>query len=243
MVKIAVCDDSQESLNQTVEMLARYIKIRQAAGLEVCAFSSPFDLLESVESGNMYSLFILDIMMPGISGLQIARELRKMEIGASIIFISSERTYAYDAFEVGATQYLLKGFTEERFFSVLDTVCDFIRRERRRQILLQTKNGMHNVFCRNILYASGNKNYQEVTMRDGRVLEVRITGKKLADELTKSISFFRCGSSYIVNLFYVQSIQTDQIVMSDGFVIRLPRGVHSALKQSYLDFHAKINRV
>jgi len=75
MFKIAVCDDEQRYLHDVNRLLDEY---GAAHGIELvaAAFSLPFDLSERVESGAEFDLYLLDVYMPGMTGIELAGQLR-----------------------------------------------------------------------------------------------------------------------------------------------------------------------
>ncbi len=242
MIKIAICDSSDAARERTSSLIKKYAEEKDLFDeIELSCFTTSFDLLDVVEKGGVFDIFILETVMPGMNGIMVARELRKLNIESTIIFVTFEKSYALDAFEVGAAQYLLKGDNMERLYDVMDRALDVNGRERRRQVLLTTKEGLHNIYMRDIMYAESNRNYQILTLEDGRQLEVRITGKELATELEKNKSFKRCGSSYIVNWFFVRNMNPERIQMVNDMEIPIPRGQYHNLRQNCQEFYSLIS--
>lgn len=113
-VKIAVCDDDSQVLLRVLSKLAAYREQRQA-DLSCQGFENAVDLLASMEREN-YDLLFLDVLMPGLSGIQAAREIRQKNENIKIVFLTSSPEYAVESYSVQATNYLLKPATEERLF-------------------------------------------------------------------------------------------------------------------------------
>lgn len=90
-------------------------------------FENAVDLLASIEHQN-YDLLFLDVLMPGLNGLQAAREIRQKNDRIKIVFLTSSPEYAVESYSVQATNYLLKPATEERLFPILDQLADLLRR-------------------------------------------------------------------------------------------------------------------
>ncbi|MCF0111328.1 MAG: response regulator transcription factor [Erysipelotrichaceae bacterium] len=239
MFRIAACDDSQQCLDQTRSMVNEFVKKRPDLDIVLDTFLTPFDLLDSVEKGVSYQIFLLDVVLPGITGMQVAKELRKMGVGVAIIFLTSDKSYALEAFSVGATQYLIKGFSSEEFFTALDNAIDIVGHDRRRQLVFATKEGLRHIYARNIMYTVGQRKYQDLILENGEVMEIRISNRELAEELTRSSNFVSCGSSYIINLYFVASLGTEYIKMTDGAEIKIPRGLHQPLKAAFTAFFTR----
>ena len=74
-VNIACCDDEKEQIQYYKKLFSNY-EVRHEIELEIDYFLSGDFLLESVRNGNVYDIIFLDMEMPGLSGLDIAREIR-----------------------------------------------------------------------------------------------------------------------------------------------------------------------
>ncbi len=91
------------------------------------------DLLASMEREN-YDLLFLDVLMPGLSGIQAAREIRQKNENIKIVFLTSSPEYAVESYSVQATNYLLKPATEERLFPRIGSACRFAAKNRKRRL-------------------------------------------------------------------------------------------------------------
>ena len=105
-MKIAVCDDDRQVLLSVLSQLASYQEQRQTE-LSSQGFENAVDLLASIEHQN-YDLLFLDVLMPGLNGLQAAREIRQKNDRIKIVFLTSSPEYAVESYSVQATNYLLK---------------------------------------------------------------------------------------------------------------------------------------
>ena len=117
MLKIAICDDEQDYREIIEQMLNRYIKDTDIEA-QIDIFTNPSELIDATENGTIYDIYLLDIYMPGITGMSFATELRSRDIKSSVIFLTSSTDHALEAFGVNATHYLLKPFTLKTFYVV-----------------------------------------------------------------------------------------------------------------------------
>lgn len=137
MFHIAIVDDNTICLDLMETMVKRYIY--DAVGIAYTCFRTPFDLMDAVEAGADFDAFLLDIFMPGMTGIEVARDLRQMGICAPVVFITSEGQHALEAFGVGAMQYLIKGFGYCELKSAMDQVLRAVCGQRRRRIVLNVR--------------------------------------------------------------------------------------------------------
>ena len=104
MLKIAICDDTREERELVEQYAKRYFDARkQPAEFEI--FHSMQDVLDT---GRACDLYLLDVLMPGKSGIQGAADLLKLYADPVIIFITSSLESAVDSYRVCASGFLLK---------------------------------------------------------------------------------------------------------------------------------------
>ena len=85
MLRIAVCDDEEMQLRQAAAMLERYLQSRPDLFGQVEAFRSGEELLLRVEEQGGFALYVLDILMPELSGIETGRRLRALGDGGEIV--------------------------------------------------------------------------------------------------------------------------------------------------------------
>ena len=118
MLKIAICDDTREERELVEQYAKRYFDARkQPAEFEI--FHSMQDVLDT---GRAYDLYLLDVLMPGKSGIQGAADLLKLYGDPVIIFITSSLESAVDSYRVCASGFLLKPVYWDDFEETMDRV-------------------------------------------------------------------------------------------------------------------------
>ena len=150
MLRIAVCDDDQLYLTKACALLEQYARERDPA-LLIDRFSLPSELLDSIDGGMRHDVYLLDIYMPGISGMSVAAELRKRDIESPIIFLTTSKEHALEAFGVGATQYLVKPYDEQALFVSMDKALREVRTTPPQQLMLKAEGEYRNISARDII--------------------------------------------------------------------------------------------
>lgn len=82
MLRIALCDDEADKLRETAALVQRYFQARPSVSGQVEAFQSGGELIARVQEPRGFDIYILDILMPGLSGIDAARKLRQLATGA-----------------------------------------------------------------------------------------------------------------------------------------------------------------
>ena len=133
---IAVCDDQTEELKDLTELLGAW-ETDRGTPVRVKSFRSAAELLDAARH-ERFTLYLLDIMMPGLNGMDAAREIRGFDKAADIIFLTSSPGFAYDSYSVKALEYLLKPIRTKTLYPILDRLE---LRERRPQEALTLRTG------------------------------------------------------------------------------------------------------
>ena len=115
---IAVCDDQTEELGSLTELIGAWEEDR-GTPVRVKSFRSAAALLDAARH-ERFTLYLLDIMMPGLNGMDAAREIRGFDKAADIIFLTSSPGFAYDSYSVQALEYLLKPIRTKTLYPILD---------------------------------------------------------------------------------------------------------------------------
>ena len=104
-MNIAVCDDQAEELETVTELLLQW-QAQRRCPLHFRTFRSAAQLLDAARR-ERFTLYLLDVMMPGMDGMAAARELRSFDEAAALVFLTSSPGFAYESYGVQALEYLL----------------------------------------------------------------------------------------------------------------------------------------
>ena len=203
----------------------------------------------AIERGNPDLLF-LDIQMPGLTGLELARTIQAHGVPA-VVFVTAHNQYAVEAFEVHALDYLLKPFSSDRFRAALGHVRDHLATRRaapdghvkrsasaategpagdRHRIMVKSGGRIHFIRTADIDWCDAAGNYVRMHVGAQEYL-VRETMNHLESQLD-SRQFVRIHRSTIVNLDRIQEMQPS---FSGEFLVRLRDGTRLTLSRGYRD--------
>ena len=237
MIRIAICDDESQELDHCNELLQQYMTEHPQYEITLQSFSAPLELLSHVEEQGGFDIILLDIYMAGMLGTDAARELRKLGDKAELIFITTSRDHAIEAFEVEATQYLIKPYEDGALFASLDRVMERISKDRRVAVILKTSEGIVRLAGRDVVFTeTGRNNYQILHTIQGKTLEVRMTATEIYEIFSQNKFFVRCGVSISVNLKYIRQISKDTITFDTGERLSYPYRAYPKLKEEFLRF-------
>ena len=232
-LKIAICDDDKRDLLQIASLLETYRHDRKAE-LSYVSFQSATELLASMDDRE-YDLLLLDMLMPGVNGMQAAREIRERNSQIEIVFLTSSLEYAVESYSVRAHYYLLKPATEEKLFPILDRLmADFQRPEDALRIKTQTS--VFSLPYGKIEYieVSAKKLYFYLT--DGGKREVSGSLADFERALLKRPGFMKVHRSYLMNLQWVQELRQGELVTVTGRRVPVARTAYPQVRTAYTQF-------
>lgn len=240
MYVIALCDDEAAELDKTAQLLVEYDKKYAEADFKVERFDSADRLLGLVrEKGCQPDLVIMDIYMPDKMGIEAAQELREMGSACRILFLTTSKEHALDAFGVGAAQYLVKPVSAAKLFPVLEKFFEEAQEERRKYLLLRIEGRIQRVAVDDIVCCEAQGKMQCLYFLDGRQCMVRITMAEICGMLLQYPEFTRIGIAYIVNMEHIENLSRQEVQMDNGKKIYPPRGAYQPLRERYFGYYCE----
>lgn len=118
LLNVVVADDEAPAVEELAFLLGRDTRIGT-----VHRASSGAQALHAIETADIDAVF-LDIHMPALSGLDIARALSRKERPPAVVFVTADEDHALDAFELAALDYLLKPVRPERLTESVRRICE-----------------------------------------------------------------------------------------------------------------------
>lgn len=149
MLLIAVCDDIPIECADIAKQIETILK-QSNTDFMIKKFFGGLELIQSRES---FDIIFLDIKMPNINGMELAKQIRKQGRQSLIIFITSASEYVFDAFDVEAFQYLLKPIQTDKLKNVLEKATKKMQIDANIDFLMISANRqIQKVFLKDILY-------------------------------------------------------------------------------------------
>ncbi len=237
MLRIAICDDRAEQralLHRATE--AYFASHDSDRCIKITDFSSPLDFLDSLPRSGGYDIVLLDICMPGLNGIDVAREIRQRKDSTEIIFVTTSSEFAIDAFRLKAAHYVVKPFTREQFEDAMHRAMERFSQKEPRRILLQSENGvLETVDIDDILYIESLRYYRIVHTKSTQIQENRRSLASIKEELDTLApeQFILPYRGYIANQNAIRSISPDAILMQNGATIPIKSGDFRKLREAF----------
>lgn len=236
MISIAVCDDELQELERASKLLKQYTCEHPQYEIKIHTFSAPLELIAYVAANGGFDVLLLDVYMPGILGTDAARELREMGDNCQIIFLTTSRDHAIDAFSLNAAHYLVKPYSEKAFFTALDKVLENLTKKDEVYITVKSTDGISRVDLSKLVYSEAENHLQRLYMSDGRTIVVRKSSIELFELLEEDPRFYKCGNTYIINMDYIVELLSKSVVFSTGAKIQILSRKYTEFKKLYMDY-------
>ena len=230
MLKIAVCDDNRTDMER---LESAFDTIRMPGVSYEVYFSAAELLAYQKKHSESYNLYILDIEMPGISGLELAKAIRQTDARALFVFLTSYTEYAMDVFELITFDYLPKPITSQKLKAVLEKAMVYLNMTKR-DFVFQFRKDYFRVSCDEILYIE-KKGRQAVIHTNSQQYKTNMNTDEIWEQLDEN-SFAHIHVSYIVNLLHVKSIEKDEVILDNGEKLLIARTQKQALKEKHMLF-------
>ncbi len=212
-MRVALVDDNENDRKRLLDYLHQFQE-KEGVKMQVTSYNSSLDFLEEYDGG--YDVILLDIEMPGMDGMETAKEIRLIDEMAAIIFITNMAQYAIRGYEVNAIDFMVKPVPYFNFAEKFKRAVNFARREQGKNILLNSDEGVIRIAVADIYYLEKdkNKNYLVYYTRKGTFRE-RNTILSVKAKL-ENHPFAECTSGCLVNLKFVEQVGKDSVVLENG---------------------------
>ena len=227
-MRIAVCDDELKEQNQFEKALRGWDPTRS-----VEKFSSGTSLLEAAKKDPPFDIVFLDIYMPNENGVEIAGALRALSPETGIVFVTTSREHAIDAFALDALHYLAKPVTTEGIIESFRRLTEF-RVRRQKTISLSVGGDIYTIHPNQICSLESGNHIVEITMDDGRQLRTRTPLYQLEQKLDKS--FLKINRGIVVNMDHIERMGTADCSLKNGSRFFLSTRERNAIRASYNEY-------
>lgn len=228
--KIAICDDEPDHLAHISSLVTQW-GITAGYTCDIHTFSSAESFLFEYAEEQAYDILLLDVEMSGISGIDLAKRLRRDNNRAEIIFITSHFEFAGEGYEVDALHYLMKPLSEKKLMSVLSKAAEKLSIVPP-SVIITCDNRTIKLYESDILYIEAFLHYIVICTNQG---EYKIKESISAFQDKLSNDFYRTHRSYLVSLKHVTKISRTEICVDNGASLPLARGKYNDINRAFIE--------
>ncbi|MDR2022364.1 MAG: LytTR family DNA-binding domain-containing protein [Hungatella sp.] len=235
-MNIAICEDSMQMLGK-LEMLVYECYNGDDRQFTCDTFLSGEEMLNSISKDHtQYQIYILDIEMKAINGLETASMIRKTDQNAAIIFVTSHSELMQEAFDVLAFHYLIKPINEEKAKQVILRAIE-AQSQRKTTFHYKVKKKISTLCFEQIEYFESYKRKIYIHLTDGAD---EYYGK-LKDVLGQAGAggFVQVHNSYVVNMDYIKFTDALHVILRSGAKIPITKKYYNEFNATYRNYVLK----
>ena len=218
MIAVAIVEDEESASKQLTEYINRYGK-EQGEQFQVSLFANVGSFLEPYKK---VDIVFMDIIMPGLNGMDGARQLREIDPETKLVFVTNMAQYAVQGYEVDALDFVVKPVNYKDFSYKMNRVVKAVKNHRRNLLSIEIPGGIQRVCVQDILYVEVEQHTVIYHTTDGEY-RVRGTMKNVEQNLQKW-HFLRCNNCYLINPRHMEWVRGYELkIGEDVLQISHPR--------------------
>lgn len=236
-MRIAYCEDEAAQAGLVRSMMERWAD-RRKEPVEVVLFESAEEFLFQNED-YPYDAVFLDIAMRQMNGVELAHAIRKKDKNLPIAFLTADKSFAIEGYEVRALRYLLKPVTADKLDSLLDALLAEQERSAVENIWITiSENGaVKRIAEDGICYVEVLGHYTWLHLADASAIRIKESLAAVVERLHRKELFVKCHRSYVVNLAYVERISRTDCTLADRTVLPVSRGAYRQLNERFIQYY------
>lgn len=223
MINIALIDDNLNDLNTLKSFIDKYTEpdeLDSHIEVNITTYNDPTLFLN--ENNFKYDLIFLDIEMPKINGISLAKRIREKDSNVGLVFITNMAQYAINGYEVSAIDYILKPLDYYDFALKFNKIINFVKRNISNYIYLKSvENNLIKVDVNEIIYVEIFSHYL-IYHLENREIKVRGTISEAENNLS-NYYFSRISKSFLINLKHVINIKLDNVLLTGNIELIISR--------------------
>lgn len=245
MFKVAIVDDNLDFLTQEKDLIKSYLD-EQMLEYEIYTFNSSVEFECRIDNGKdsgYYDLYLLDIEMPGTSGLELAQNIRCKFPDQYIIFVTAHKGYSIEGYKHRAFYYVVKSDLTKMLMEAMKLTIEEKKEKVEPYYVIESPEYYQKIYYNDIYYIDVNKKYvyfhtKETKKTKDVPFSVRDSLKNVYKELNDPESFIYVDQNCLVNLKHVMRIDVEKqsVIMRDGSEIWINKSRRKTVERAILDY-------
>ena len=233
-MKIAICDDNQLQLNIISGMLDSYLS-PDGESVQYDIYYDALNLIASLKE-KKYDALLLDILMPGCTGIDAAKEIRDSDKDTPIIFLTSSPEFAVESYRIHAFDYLMKPIDLKDFFDTLDRMCSTRKKHRQNSLLIRTPKAVYSLPYAQIEFLEVNNRTLLFHLSNGSTETITGRLSDYEDTLLRHPQFLKVHRSFIINMDLMKTLGKKSFITLTGNEIPISRNLVQEIHSKYTDY-------
>lgn len=237
MLDIAICDDDPGQLALIAAYTSEFFQsnLHEAT---ISQFLHPDELLNTCER-KRFLLYILDIVMPMVNGIEVGKAIRKLDQEAQIIYATYEPGFALQSFDTNPINYLLKPIDKRQLFKTLALAVSKLDVSMENTFPVKTHEGMRILRLSEIICCEYTRHSATYTLVGDKIVTTKIIKGNFAQHITQLLQdqrFVRPHVSYVVNMDYIETFNKNRFTLRYGYSVPIVAKQYSAVRDIYMNY-------
>ena len=229
MIYVVICDDELHMLNHMERIIYNEFN-RYHCNFNIVKVNHPHDKRIINSKADIY---FLDIDMPEINGILLAKKLRARHPSAVIVFVTNRDELVYDSFEANPFRFIRKEEFEEKIPKVISDFLEKIKIQQR-YLIIEVNRKVIRIFQNEILFIEKMKNHICIHMADNNEYTIRSSITEL-EKLVNQKLFLKIFPSILVNMTYIKEFLKDTVLIGD-MIFPVSRRMKQKARIKYMSF-------
>lgn len=228
-MNIAIVDDELSS-RESFEKILRKCSNKLHFKMDLKSFSNGNSFLDDFHP-LLYTVVFLDIYMNGLSGIEIAKEIRKVDSDVLIVFLTESDEFMPEAFSIHAFHYIIKPSSEEALYDKAESLLmDILNLGTGNESIFQfiSQRKEYRLPYQDIVYIESNGHYCYINDKDKKRYKYRSSFSEVFDFLESDPRFLTINRGILINMDYLNHFEERNVVLYDN--TRLPISVRNSKK-------------
>lgn len=232
-MQVVIVDDDVlflEIVEKTIKMF--FVQKREQVKVRCCDGTT---LLKELRVQNRYDIYLLDIEMPEMDGVNLAKKIYDYDARARIVFLTSYEKYACQSYQVGVYYYIMKDKYHDELTYLLEKVCKEEEESKEECYTILTETRYCKLKMNDIMYLTKDQKYAIFHCVDGREYRERKGVENIYRTLPQQ-RFIVINRGIIVNVKYIIKYGKMELTMQDGKVFPVSRRESVIVRSKLADY-------
>lgn len=233
-IEIAICEDDRAEIEYMKSLLAGWAEEKQV-DCHVDAYISAEQFLFSFDKDFPYHVYILDIQMGGMNGMELAKKIRERDSHAVLVFLTGLSDYALEGYEVEAFRYLIKPVKEKEFYGVMTQIAKNLRKNEHAYFILDRGGELIKIPYTDIWYIEAQGHYVELSYPGGKIRWKAGIGSRQGEFEENGFVMTRRG--VLVNINCINRVTKTACILDNGESISISRNCYRHVNEAFIGYY------
>ncbi len=233
MIKIAIVDDVRVNIDY-IELEVNKFFGNKSIPFSVSCYENSRNFIYDIEENQYFDIFFLDIEMPNIDGLELAKTINRTFSESYVVFITSHMEYVIEGYELNIYRYIPKFLIDKKLpLALKDLTTEILKREKESYII-KTNSRFEKIFYKDIYYIFKEGKNSIFVTASGESRERKSISDVYND--LNSEEFLIIDRGFIVNTPHIMKIHNNLVILRNGINLSISRSHINEVKKKINQF-------